>query len=358
MLKTFFLALTLGTAVAVSAQAPSTSPPMDQSFTLVIHGGAGTILKKNMTPELEQQYRAKLEEALKAGYDILAKGGTSIDAVEAAIMVMENSPLFNAGKGAVFTSAGTNEMDASIMDGKTRNAGAVAGVTSVKNPIKAARLVMEKSPHVMLAGEGADEYAKQNGLETVDPSYFRSETRWKQWQKIKDTEKQQLDHDDRSGDTGPDGSEVEFNVNLDKKYGTVGAAAVDHHGNLAAATSTGGMTNKRYGRVGDSPIIAAGTYADNNTCAVSSTGHGEFFIRAVVAYDIAALMQYKGLTLEEAAQEVINNKLKEMGGKGGIIATDAEGNVSMVFNTPGMYRGYIKADGQPVIGIYQVGDEH
>lgn len=332
--------------------AQENTPSMNENFTLVIHGGAGTILRKNMTPELEKAYHDKLQEALKAGYAILEGGGTSIDAVEAAIKVMEDSHLFNAGKGAVFTNAGTNEMDASIMDGKTLNAGAVAGVSTVKNPIGAAKAVMDHSPHVMLQGEGADQFAKEQKLEQADPEYFKTEVREKQWKRALEKEEMILDHD---GDEGSDsGSENEFNINIDSKYGTVGAAALDRHGNLAAATSTGGMTNKRYGRVGDSPIIAAGTYANNKTCAVSSTGHGEFFIRAVVAYDISALMAYKGLTLAEAAEEVIQQKLPEMGGRGGIIATDAAGNVVMEFNTPGMYRGFVTQDGDFQTAMYQI----
>ena len=338
----------------ITGQDKNTS--MSEEFTLMIHGGAGTILKKNMTEEKEKQYRAKMDEALNIGYAILKKGGSSVDAIEVTIKVMEDSPLFNAGKGAVFTNAGTNEMDASIMEGKTRNAGAVAGVTTIKNPISAARLVMEKSPHVMLAQEGAEEFAKNNGLEIVDPKYFRDEVRYEQWQKMKWTEQQKLDHDsgDEGGDLYEKGSEIEFNVDLpDKKYGTVGAVAVDKHGNIAAATSTGGMTNKRWGRIGDSPIIAAGTYANNATCGVSCTGHGEYFIRNVVAYDISALMEYKGMKVEEAAKHVIHTKLEELGGKGGVICVDSKGNLAAEFNTPGMYRGWIKADGKSTIEFYK-----
>ena len=258
---------------------------------------------------------------------------------------MEDSPLFNAGKGAVFTHEGKNEMDASIMDGKTLNAGAVAGISVVKNPISAARKVMEESIHVMMAGKGADAFARSKGLEIVDPSYFHTDNRLEMLKKIKDKEKIELDHD---GDKGYIDREYP-----DSKFGTVGAIAVDRMGNLAAATSTGGMTNKRWNRIGDSPVIGAGTYANNKTCAVSSTGHGEYFIRSVVAYDISALMEYKGLSVKEAAEEVVHKKLVDMGGSGGVIALDAKGNFAMPFNTAGMYRGYVKADGKPTIRIYK-----
>ncbi len=293
-----------------------------EKYVLVIHGGAGTILKENLTPEREQQYLAKLKEALLTGGDILSNGGTSLDAVTQTIIVMENSPLFNAGKGAVFTEEGVNEMDASIMDGQTGEAGAVAGVRTIKNPILAARAVMENSKHVLLSGEGADEFAEEQGLEIVDSSYFFTPNRWNSYKKVK------------------------ARRNIEKeKHGTVGAVALDIYGNLAAGTSTGGMTYKMKGRVGDSPIIGAGTYADNNTCAVSSTGHGEFFIRNVVAYDIAALMKYTRVSIKEAANYVILDKLKEIGGSGGVIAVDSTGRFTMTFNTPGMYRGVITSDG-------------
>lgn len=323
----------------------------DSNVVLVIHGGAGTILKKNMTPEKEKAYRAKLEEALKAGYDTLSKGGSSTDAVQAAINIMEDSPLFNAGKGAVYTNNETQEMDASVMRGSDKNAGAVAGVQTIKNPINAAIAVMDKSEHVMLTGDGAEEFAAKEGVEIVDTSYFRSDVRLKQLKRVQDKEKTMLDHD---GDRGSvDSSEDEFNIDYieDKKFGTVGAVALDNEGNISAGTSTGGMTNKRYNRVGDSPIIGAGTYADNNTCGVSCTGHGEYFIRNVVAYDVCALMMYKGMSVAEAAEEVIN-KQTEFGGKGGLIALDKDGNVAMPFNTAGMYRGYVKKDGTIVIDIY------
>ncbi len=294
-------------------------------YVLVIHGGAGTILKKNMTPEKEKEYLDKMSEALTVGSMILKEGGTSLDAVTKTIMVMENSPLFNAGKGAVFTAEGVNEMDASIMDGRDLNAGAIAGVRHIKNPILAARAVMEETNHVLLVGEGAEEIARSNGIELVDSSYFFTENRWNSYLKARD--------------------KIE-------KHGTVGAVALDKYGNLAAATSTGGMTYKMKGRVGDSPIIGAGTYADNNTCAVSATGHGEYFIRNVVAYDISALMKYKGLSLQQAADEVIMKKLKSQNAEGGIVAVDKDGNIAMTFNSAGMYRGYITSEGESEVLIY------
>ncbi len=323
--------------------------PME-NFAIIIHGGAGTILKENMSPELEQQYKDKLNEAMKTGYDILSKGGTSMDAVIATIKVMEDSPLFNAGKGAVFANDGTNSMDAAVMDGKTNKAGAVAGVHTVRNPIEAARAVMEKSPHVMLSGDGADKFAKEQGLKIEDPKYFYDEKRWKQFQEMKKKDDIKLDHSsDTSGYVKP--TDIEFSG--DKKFGTVGCVALDKYGNLAAGTSTGGMTNKKWGRIGDSPIIGAGTYANNKTCGVSCTGHGEYFIRNVVAYDVSALMEYKGMTVDQAANEVVMKKLKAQEAEGGLIAMDSKGNITMPFNTPGMYRGYIKSDGKPWIGIYK-----
>ena len=345
-MKKLFLVLSLfSISIIVNGQKPTA---MKQNFAIVIHGGAGTILKKNLTDEKEKEYRDKLAEALNAGYTILEKGGSSTVAVEAAINIMEDSPLFNAGKGAVFTNAGTNEMDASIMEGATLNAGAVAGVSTIKNPITAARLVMEKSQHVMLSGKGADEYAKINGLDVEDSSYFFEQKRHDQLQKIKETEKIQLDHieDDEGYLIDPD----EFK---DSKFGTVGAVALDKNGNITAATSTGGMTNKKYGRVGDSPIIGAGTYANNKTCGVSCTGHGEYFIRKVVAYDVSALMEYKGMSLIDAASFVINEKMVEFGGAGGLIALDAKGNIAMPFNTKGMYRAYKKSTGETVVKIFK-----
>lgn len=310
-----------------------------QKFSLVLHGGAGTITRESMTPETEAEYRAKLEEALKTGHSILAAGGTSLDAVESTIRVMEDSPLFNAGKGAVFTHNGRNELDASIMDGKTRQAGAVASVTIIRNPISAARAVMEKSPHVMMAGDGANLFATSVGLEIVDPSYFWTERRWKQLQ-------ERLMKERDFGSEFKPAAESK-----DDKKGTVGVVAVDQHGNIAAGTSTGGMTDKRFGRVGDSPIIGAGTYADNATCGVSGTGQGEYFIRMGVARDIAALMEYKNLSVAEASRKVIA-KLTDLGGTGGVIAMDRHGNIAMEFNTEGMYRGWIREDGTPHVEIY------
>lgn len=309
-------------------------------FSIVIHGGAGTILKTNMTPEKEAAYKAKLEEAVRTGYEILKDGGTSLDAVTKTINILEDSPLFNAGKGAVFTNAGTNELDASIMDGKTLNAGASAGTTTVRNPIDLARAIMDHSPHVMLAGKGADVFAKEQGLQIVDSSYFYIENRMNSLQQIKASEKKNI-------------KTTFYDPNIkDSKFGTVGCAALDKHGNLAAGTSTGGMTNKRWGRVGDAPIIGAGTYANNNTCAVSSTGWGEYFIRAMVAHDISALMEYKGLTLKEAAKAVIHDKVGGLGGDGGIIAVDKNGNMVFEFNTAGMYRASMNDKGELYIEIY------
>lgn len=304
-----------------------------QKITIVVHGGAGTIEKKNMDQGTEKAYRDKIIEALTVGYTILESGGTSIDAVAEAIKIMENSPLFNAGKGAVFTSEGKNELDASLMDGKTKLAGAVACVTKIKNPILAAKAVMVNSPHVMLSGRGAEKFAKAMGLEIVKSKYFYTERRYKSLKQMKKREKLEGGlYDIFSGK---------------EKFGTVGAIALDQFGNLSAGTSTGGMTNKKFGRVGDSPIIGAGTFADNQTCAVSTTGHGEFFMRYVVAYDVSARMKYLNQTLNESAESVIMNTLKEVGGRGGLIALDRNGNIAMPFNTEGMYRGYRKY-GKPI----------
>ncbi|MGB0840080.1 MAG: isoaspartyl peptidase/L-asparaginase family protein [Chitinophagales bacterium] len=377
----------------ISAQAQNgntrTSRTMNDArspnIVMAIHGGAGTILKKNMTPETEAAYRAKLTEALEKGYELLSQGESSVDAIEAAIHILEDSPLFNAGKGAVFTNEGTNELDASIMDGKTLNAGAVGGVKTVRHPISAARKVMENSPHVMLTGAGADTFAKEKGLEIVDNKYFHTDRRYKSLQKVLAEEKAaQMDKlsgskDDRlqknklikkgtlnqkmkkgKKEAGSPRGEANLEIRKDidpfikdHKFGTVGAAALDKFGNLAAGTSTGGMTNKRYGRVGDSPIIGAGTYANNGTCAVSATGHGEYFIRNVVCYDISALMEYGGKSLEDAANYVVKEKLVALKGSGGVIAVDHNGNVAMPFNTEGMYRGYIGRDGVPHVFIYK-----
>lgn len=311
-------------------------------YAFAIHGGAGTILKANMSDEQEAAYEAKLTEALAAGEKVLADNGAALDAVIAAITVMEDSPLFNAGKGAVFTAEGKNEMDSSIMDGETLDAGAVSGVTNVKSPIRLARAVMDKSKHVMLQGKGAETFAAENGLEIVDPEYFYTERRWQQLQKAKELkEGAVLDHDLEY---------MEFN---DNKFGTVGAVALDKAGNLAAGTSTGGMTNKSWGRVGDSPIIGAGTYASNSSCAVSATGAGEYFIRATVARSICALMEYADMTLADATDKIIMQQLVEMGGDGGIISLDRDGNIALVFNTEGMYRASVREGEEPLIGIYK-----
>lgn len=318
-------------------------------YVLVIHGGAGTILKSQLTPEKEKAYREALKASLTAGYDVLKKGGSSLDAVEAAVRSMEDCPLFNAGKGAVFTAEGKNELDAAIMNGKTLEAGAVAGVTIVKNPVSAARAVMEKSKHVMMTGRGAETFAREAGLEIVDPAYFHTEDRWKGLLRARrlDSTRQQLDHADTAASARL-GAE-----HRDYKFGTVGAVALDKQGNLAAATSTGGMTNKRYGRVGDAPVIGAGTYADNATCAVSCTGWGEYFIRLVVAKNVCDLMEYKGMSVRDAANELIMKKVPALGGDGGLIAIDRQGRIAMPFNTAGMYRGAIRENGEVEIHIFQ-----
>ncbi len=328
-------------AAAAEKQSENQPDMETKKFGLVIHGGAGTIERSNMTPEKEREYRAGLERALAAGYEILKRGGSSLDAVEAAVRVLEDDPRFNAGRGSVFTSAGTNEMDAAIMDGRTLAAGAVAVLKHVKNPISLARLVMEKSGHVMIDGEGAEAFAKENGIELVDRKYFFTKERWDALQKIKAAEKK------RTGGAGK-----AFIITDQDRHGTVGAVALDKHGNLAAATSTGGTTNKLPGRVGDSPIIGAGTYANDATCAVSATGDGEYFIRATVGHDISALMEYRGMSIKEAAQAVLN-KVAKLGGTGGLVAIDRHGNVALPFNTSGMYRGYGDPNGKFVVEIYK-----
>ena len=351
MIRILFFGSILMLTHAAFAQ---TAKPDKSKITLVIHGGAGTIRKANMTPEREKAYQDALNEALRTGYRILQNGGTSLDAVETAVRAMEDSPLFNAGKGAVFTHEGKNEMDAAIMDGSTLRAGSVAGVSVIKNPISTARKVMENSEHVMLMGRGAEQFAQQQGMEIVDPAYFYTENRYQQLQRAIEEDKVKLDHSappaPKKEPKSPPPSE---GLGEAKKFGTVGAVALDQYGNLAAATSTGGMTNKRWNRVGDAPIIGAGTYANNQTCAVSATGHGEYFIRSVVAYDISALMEYKGLSVQKAAEEVVMTKLVTRGGEGGVIALDRNGNVAMPFNSEGMYRGFIKANGQPQVFIYK-----
>lgn len=316
-------------------------------FALAIHGGAGTIKRENISPEKEAEYRAKLKEALDTGYSVLENGGSSLDAVVTAVKVMEDSPLFNAGKGAVFTNEGKNEMDAAIMSGIDKNAGAVAGLTNVKNPITAARAVMEKSVHVFMTGKGAEQFAFEQGLEVVDPSYFYTDFRFEQLEKVRETEKTQLDHNALME------LELQDPFYKDRKFGTVGAVALDKNGNISAATSTGGMTNKRYGRVGDVPIIGAGTYADNETCAVSATGHGEFFIRTVVGHEIASQMRYAGKSLPEAAEDVVMGQLVKIQGSGGIISIDKNGTIAMPFNSEGMYRGFRKAGEEAQVFIYK-----
>lgn len=314
-------------------------------FAIIIHGGAGTIKKENMSSEKEKAYIQKLEESVRAGYQILKNGGTSTDAVVKAIEVMEDSPLFNAGKGSVFTHHETNEMDASIMTGNNLNAGAVAGVKTVKNPIKLARKIMEDSPHVMLSGDGASIFAKEKGLEIVNPKYFFTEARFKSLQRIKEKMKTELDHNEKKAFYD---SEIK-----DSKFGTVGCVALDKNGNITAGTSTGGMTNKRWNRIGDSPIIGAGTYANNTTCGVSSTGWGEYFIRLGVALSISNQMEYKNVSLKQATQDVIQNKLTKLGGTGGVIALDKDGNMIYEFNTAGMYRASMNDKGELDVKIYK-----
>lgn len=345
----------VGLTFLVACSRVPVSPPLQRAgegpveaprWGVVIHGGAGNVAPEMLTPERQAELRATLEAALRAAHHVLEQDGTSVDAVTAAILVLEDSPLFNAGKGAVFTHDGKNEMDAAIMDGHTLAAGAVAAVQHVKNPILLARHVMESSPHVMLIGEGAEAFAKDQGLPLVDPSYFYTEPRWQQLERALKAEKQ---------GAGPLSGRVpagasEGNEAGEYKFGTVGAVALDKHGNLAAGTSTGGMTNKHAGRVGDSPIIGAGTYA-NQTCAVSATGHGEFFIRNTVAHDICARARYQGIPLEEAARAVVMGVLVKAGGEGGIIAMDGRGNAALVFNTTSMYRGAMGADGVPTVSV-------
>ncbi len=321
-----------------------TETSKENGFAIVIHGGAGTIKKENMTSEQEVAYRTKLQEALDAGYKVLEEGGSSLDAVQKSVNIMEDSPLFNAGKGAVFNSAGKNELDASIMDGKTLNSGAIAGVKQIKNPINAARIVMDSTRHVMMAGKGAEDFAKLNGIEFEDDNYFHTEKRYNQLLKAQEREKVVLDHSALIIDTKE--------LIDDHKYGTVGAVAIDKEGNIAAATSTGGMTNKKYGRVGDSPIIGAGTYANNKTCGVSATGTGEYFIRTLATHEASSLMQYKNLSLKESLDNVMR-QIGDLGGSGGLIALDKNGNVAWSFNSAGMYRGYKKSSGENVVKFYE-----
>ena len=333
-MKNLYVLLLLFAMIFSSAQ---------KKYVLVIHGGAGTITRENMTTEKEKAYRAKLAEALKAGYTEINKGSSSVDAVAAAIVIMEDSPLFNAGKGAVFTSDGKNELDASIMDGKDLSAGSIAGVHTIKNPIKVAIAVMQKSEHVMLAGSGAEIFAKENGLEIVDPKYFWTKDRWDGLQKLKKKEAEKTPKISQNS--------IEDSYLIDQKFGTVGAVALDKNGNIAAGTSTGGMSNKKFGRIGDSPIIGAGTYA-NAQVGISGTGWGEFFIRSTAARTIAAKMEYQNKDLKTAAQETID-QIEKMGGDGGLIALDKDGNIAMPFNTAGMYRGAVTENGEIEIEIYK-----
>ena len=314
-----------------------------QPYSITIHGGAGTILKEDMTPELEAAYIKGLEEALDAGYAVLEEGGSAVNAVKEAIVVLEDNLLFNAGRGSVFTKKGVQEMDAAIMDGKDREAGAVAGVRNVRNPIELAAEVMHNSNHVFLSGKGANDFAIKQGIKLEPDEYFFSQFRYDQWKAMRDSDNYSLDHTHQGLEE----------LMKDKKFGTVGAAACDAEGNIAAATSTGGMTNKKYSRIGDSPMIGAGTYANNATCGISCTGHGEPFIKAVAAYDVSAQMEYKNMSLKDAMHEVVHKKLIKLNGEGGMIGVDAKGNVEMMFNSAGMYRAMQKSTGERIIGIYK-----
>lgn len=305
------------------------------TYSLAIHGGAGTILRSAMSPEKETAYTQALQAALHAGEEVLRQGGVALDAVVAAVSSLEDCPLFNAGRGAVFNAVGGHEMDASIMEGSNRMAGAVAGIQGIRNPIRLAREVMEHTEHVLLIGDGAMAFADARGYERMPADYFHDDFRYAQWKEVQGTEAVQLDHTIK-----------------DRKFGTVGAVALDVHGHLAAGTSTGGMTNKKFGRVGDSPVIGAGTWAWDRTCAISCTGSGEYFLRGVVAYDVSCLMEYRGLSLEAACQEVIHKRLLEIQGDGGLIAIDRQGNIALPFNTEGMYRACVRAGEAPFVGIY------
>lgn len=313
-------------------------------FSIAIHGGAGTIRPDLLSKEQEQQFREGLEQALQAGYQALANGQPALDAVTNAITLLEDNPIFNAGRGAVYTHEGHQELDAAIMDGRTLAAGALAGVQFVKNPIQLARAIMNDGRHVFLSGDGALQFAREHQLAIESSTYFETPIRHEQWLALKDTPYYQLDTQN---------DKIKSNYPPDKKFGTVGAVALDQHGNLAAGTSTGGMCNKKYGRIGDSPVIGAGTYANNNTCAISCTGHGEFFLRGVVAYDISCLMEYAGLSLEAACNKVVMEKLVAVGGEGGLIAIDAQGHIAMPFNSDGMYRGFQTSQGEKNIAIYK-----
>ena len=314
-----------------------------QKISIAIHGGAGTILKEDMTAELEEAYRAGLQQALDAGFAVLELGGTAVSAVKAAVIHLEDNDLFNAGKGSVFTKKGLNELDAAIMNGQNLKAGAVAGVRNIRNPVELAEEVMLHSGHVFLCGKGANDFAIKRGIKLEPDEYFYSQYRYDQWREIRDSDLYQLDHK----------NDKLVGLMKDKNFGTVGAVACDNEGNIAAATSTGGMTNKQYGRIGDSPLIGAGTYANNKTCAISCTGHGEIFIRAVAAYDVSCLMEYKSMSLKEACEEVVMKKLLAMNGDGGLIGVDAKGNAALIFNCDGMYRGLKSSDGTNEVAIYK-----
>jgi len=316
---------------------------MERKITLAIHGGAGTILKTDMTPELEAAYMQGLKDALHAGYAVLEEGGSSVNAVKAAVVMLEDNILFNAGRGSVFTKKGLQEMDAAIMEGAELNAGAVSGVRNVRNPVELATEVMRNSNHVFLSGKGANDFAIKQGIKLEPDEFFFSQFRYDQWKAIRDSDNYSLDHTNQETEA----------LMKDKKFGTVGAVACDMHGNIAAATSTGGMTNKKYGRIGDTPIIGAGNYANNKTCAISCTGHGELFIRAVAAYDVSCLMEYKNLSLHDAMHIVVHEKLMKIGGEGGMIGVDAQGNAAMLFNSAGMYRAVKNNDGLERIAIYE-----
>jgi beta-aspartyl-peptidase (threonine type) len=312
-------------------------------YTLAIHGGAGTIVKEDMTPELEQAYQQSLKAALDAGYAVLEEGGSAVNAIKATIVMMEDNILFNAGRGSVFTKKGVQEMDAAIMNGKTLGAGAITGVRNVRNPIELAMEVMQNSNHVFLSGKGASDFAIKQGIKLEPDEYFFSQFRYDQWKSIRDSDTYSLDHTHQRLEE----------LMKDKKFGTVGAVALDTNGNLAAATSTGGMTNKKYGRIGDSPLIGSGTYANNKTCGISCTGHGEMFIRTVAAYDVSCLMEYKGFSLQQAMDEVVHKKLVALGGEGGMIGVDSQGNAALVFNSRGMYRAIKNSEGLEMVALYE-----
>lgn len=343
----YFIVLLLGFSTAIEAQEqqPEKLPTMNSNFSIAIHGGAGNMAKKNLTPEKEAVYKAKLQEAINKGRTLLAQGAEAVDVVEEVIKILEDSPLFNAGKGSVFAHDGTNQMDAAIMNGKTLDAGTLTNVRTIKNPISAAKLIMKKSKFVFLSGLGAEKFAKENNIEIVDTSYFFYQPRWEEFIKIRDSKKVKLDNDNSSGMLDP------FNDSIDK-YGTVGCVVMDRYGNLAAGTSTGGIVNKDYNRIGDSPVIGAGTYANNNTCAISCTGHGEDFIKLVAAHDVSSLMEYRKVNLKTAVARVIK-KITAIKGRGGIIAIDYKGNIVMDMNTNGMFRASANQDGILEVAIYK-----